>query len=148
MRLGFSKGLRYRRLRRGRGDRRLDRGGSRCLRRLVDVVDTQRTRHILLQRTHQTAAGEAGSRLLHFVETLLQVGHFSFAHRFLELALEFGGHLPRLADPLPDHAKHARQLFRADGNQRDNRDEEKFTPADVEHEKFRSRVAALPVPSI
>ncbi len=75
---------------------------------------------------------------------LLEVGHFGLAHRFLELALEFGGHLARLAHPLPDHAQHARQFLRADGDQRDNRDDDQFTPPDVEHEKFRSREAIYP----
>jgi len=35
---------------------------------------------------------------------------------------------------LPDHAQHARQFLRADDNQRDNRDDDQFTPPDVEHE--------------
>src|SRR6185436_10704208 len=54
-----------------------------------------------------------------------------------------GGHLAGLAHPLADHAQHARKLFRADGNQRDDRDDDQFTPPDVEHERFRSRRACF-----
>ena len=122
--------------------------GATCRigRRLVDVVDLQRVADVLLQRGHDVAAGEAGGGFLDLVEALLEVGHFGLAHRFLELALEFGGHLARLAHPLPDHAQHARQFLRADGDQRDDRDDDQFTPPDVEHEKFRSREADFTQP--
>ena len=115
--------------------------GGRADRGLVDVVDLQGVADVLLQRGHDVAAGEAGGGFLDLVKALLEVGHFGLAHGFLELALEFGGHLARLAHPLPDHAQHARQFFRADGDQRDDRDDDQFTPPDVEHEKFRSREA-------
>ena len=87
---------------------------------------------------------EIAEAALQVVGVLLEVGHLGLPHRLLELALEFGGHFARLAHPLPDHAQHARQLFRADGDQRDNRDDNQFTPPDVEHERFRSREAACP----
>jgi hypothetical protein len=107
-------------------------------------MSTQRVADILLQRRHDVAACHAGGGFLDLVEAFFEVGHFGLAHRFLELALEFGGHPARLAHPLPDHAQHARQLFRANGDQRDNRDDDEFTPPDVEHEKFRSREAISP----
>jgi hypothetical protein len=66
---------------------------------------------------------KAAGGFLDLVKAFLEVGHFGLAHGFLELALEFGGHLARLAHPLPDHAQHARQFLRADGDQRDNRDD-------------------------
>ena len=113
---------------------------------LVDVIDPQRVADVLLQRGHEVVAGEAGRGFLDLVKTLFEVGHFGLAHRLLELTLEFGSHLAGLAHPLPDHAQHARQLFRADGDQRDNRDDDQFTPPDVEHEKFRSREAIFPRP--
>ncbi len=78
---------------------------------------------------------------LDLVEGFLDVGHFGLAHRLVELALEFGGHLARLAHPLADHAQHARQFLRANRDQRDNRDDEELTPPNVEHGKFRSREA-------
>src|SRR5207247_6176526 len=103
---------------------------------------------VLLQRGHDIARREACRYVLDLVKALLEVGHFGLAHGFLELALEFGGHFARLAHPLPDNAQDARQLFRADGNQRDNRDDDQFTPPDIEHEFFRSRETSAPQPII
>src|SRR5579864_4871153 len=105
------------------------------------LIDAQSRGDIVVERGHDVAAGKAGRRLLDLIKALLEVGHFSLAHRFLELALEFGGHLARLGDPLPDHAEHAGQLLGADRNQRDHGDDEVLTPSDVEHESFRSREA-------
>ena len=156
MRLGLDEGFRRRRGRRNRfadggSDLRvhgiLDRGlvgRGLVSQRLVDVVDPQGVADVLLQRGHDVAAGQAGGGFLDLVKALLEVGHFGLPHGFLELALEFGGHLAGLAHPLPDHAQHARQFFRADSDQRDNRDDDQFTPADVEHEFFRSRETSAP----
>ena len=83
-------------------------------------------------------AGETGCGFLDFVEAFFEVGHFGLAHGFPELALEFAGQLARLAYPLPDGAQNARQLFRADCDQRHNGDDDQFTPPDIEHEYFRS----------
>src|SRR6185312_9574468 len=107
------------------------------------IVDAQRAGDVLLEGSEQAAAGEAFGGLAHLIKALFQVGHFGLAQRLLKLALKFGGHLARLADPLPHGAQDPRQLLRADGHQRDNRDEEKFTPADVEHQTFRSRETVL-----
>ena len=99
----------------------------------------QRVADVLLQRGHDVAASQSTGRIPDLIKAFLQVGHFGLAHRFLELTLKLGGHLARLGHPLPNHAQHARQFFRADGNQRDDRDDDQFTPPDVEHGKFRSR---------
>ena len=64
---------------------------------------------------------------------LLQVGHLGLAHRLLELALEFRRHAPDLAHVLADGAQHAGQFLRADGDQRDDRDDDKLAPTDIEH---------------
>src|SRR5581483_1419328 len=136
---GFNKGLRRRRGRFGRGDRWLDRWRCGRLSGLLDRVDPERVRDVLFQRRDQVAGRKAGRRLAHLVKTVLQVGHLGFAHGFLELALEFGGHLARLAHPLPEGAQDPRQLLRANGDQRDDRDENEFTPPDVEHSYFRLR---------
>ena len=148
MRLGLGEGLRRGGSRGRRRNRFVDRG--RHLRivgrngRLVDVADLHRVADVFLQRGHDVGGGKTRRDVLDLIEAFLEVGHFGLAHGFLELALEFGGHLARLAHPLTDHAQHARQLFRADGNQRDNRDDDQFTPPDVEHEFFRSRETSAP----
>ena len=69
----------------------------------------------------------------------LQVGHLGFAHRLLELALEFGRHAADLAHPLAERAQHARQFLRPDRDQRDDADDDELAPTDIEHGLVNSK---------
>ena len=79
--------------------------------------------------------------LRHVVGLLLEVGHLGFAHRFLELALEFVGHAADLAHPLADRAQHARQFLRPDRDQRDDADDDESRPSRYRTWKFNSNAA-------
>ncbi len=82
------------------------------------------------------------------VDLLLQVGHFGFAHRFLKLVLEIGGHAADLARLLPERAHDAGQFLRPDHDQRHDADEQEFGPTDVEHESYLRRHRPTPRPPI
>ncbi len=69
----------------------------------------------------------------------LQVGDLGFAHRFLELALEFRGHALDLADPVAERAQNAGQFLRTDRDQRDDADDDQLAPTDVEHGSLNSK---------
>jgi hypothetical protein len=72
------------------------------------------------------------------VDLLLQVGELGLAHRLMELVLELGGHAAQLRHPLPERAQHGRELLRPDRDQRDDADEKKLAPTDVEHGSVNS----------
>ena len=102
-------------------------------------------RRLLLERRLNVLAGrfDVGAHILErivaldvvrdVVDLLLEVGHFRFAHRFLELALEFGGHAAHLPGPLSERAQDRRQFLRPDHDQRDDADEQELGPRDIEH---------------
>src|SRR4029078_2618572 len=64
---------------------------------------------------------------------LLQFDQLRFAHRLLELALEFGGHAADLAHILAKRPQDGRQLFRPDRDQRADADDDELAPTNVEH---------------
>ena len=124
-----------RRRRRGRRDggriarrRRGRRGRARGVARRERVLDH------LFQVGLEAARVERGvQRRRRLVELLLQIRHLGFAHRFLELALEFRRHAADLGHPEAELAQHGRQLFRADHDQRDHADQDELSPRDIEH---------------
>src|SRR4029079_3040018 len=64
---------------------------------------------------------------------LLQFDQLRFAHRLLELALEFRRHAADLAHILAKRPQNGRQLFRPDRDQRDDADDDELAPTNVEH---------------
>src|SRR5262249_13858902 len=111
------------RLRRRRvGQRRIERGrrARGVLDVLADVIDRIEVRVALRLRGH-------------LVDLLLEVGKLGFAHRFVELALEFRRHAPDLPHPLSERAQRTGQFLRPDRDQRNDADEEELAPANVKH---------------
>src|SRR5262249_54740425 len=57
----------------------------------------------------------------------------SFAQRFVELILEVARHALHLGRPAPEAAENARQVLRADDDDRHDRDDQQLRPTDIEH---------------
>ncbi len=74
------------------------------------------------------------------VDFLARLAEFGFANHFFHAGLEFAGKAPRLPRHLAQGAQDDRQVLGTDANDRDDRDQEEFGPADIEHE---SRLAVV-----
>ena len=77
--------------------------------------------------------------LADLIDLLLELGQLGLAHRFLKLSLELGGHPAHLADPLPGSAQHRRQLLRPDHDERDDADDDKLSPVELQHLNSNSK---------
>ena len=66
--------------------------------------------------------------LAHFVE-------LGLADHLVDAALKFPRQGARLADPVTGDAQRARQILRADENQRDDSDQQQFRPADIKQHR-------------
>ena len=66
--------------------------------------------------------------LAHFVE-------FGLADHLVDAALKFARQGARPAHPIAGDAQRARQILRADEDQRDNTDQQQFRPADIKQHR-------------